>query len=441
MVYSRIFLFSLLCSFFQIVHCETQCTTITYQILNPNLGTFQTLSAACSAVHAHTVSYAPDQNWISQEIKGNAGISYCREYVTSGQYDSRTAVYETPISTPCDCPPKDTIYTGAGLRKNGELFTPPPTICINKCLYDFSDATAAQEIRTDGSITTLFYGDAKSLAAQCSVDDQDDTPPPLNPCKSLNDKGEIVEKDYCEKPDNVACPPGYVSGTFNAKNVCVKSKTNDQDNCVPTASDPYKCLPSKPQEPTEPDANNNCPQGTVQVLIGTTLKCATQEVPPNPDGHCPDSYVKQTYEGISTCIPDNQRPDSNENCPLNTSLVTLSDGSKVCRSGNGGDGSGASEPSTGTGDCNPETDFLCKDFELPTNNKLDVKDIDLPELNENKISWSQSCPADQTVTLMGKTYAFKYNDVCNFLSTYINPLMVAFGYLSGAFIIIGSVRK
>lgn len=429
MVYSRIFLFSLLCSFFQIVHSASQCYLV---------GTtkFNTPETACASFWA-------------QYPNGTNKTYY---FDTTGAYTGKLRCYifaegnnnQAYNIVECDnnCPPLNTNSGTAFFKFNGEVFNAPSQVCINKCLYNYTNTVIGQEVRSDGHIMTTTIGDTISQKKECTDETKSDEPPPLNPCKQYDSKTDsYAEKDYCQQPDNVACPPGYVSGIFNAKNVCVKSKTNDQDNCTPTASDPYKCLPTKPQEPTDPDANNNCPEGTVQVLIGSTLKCATQEVPPDPDGHCPDNYVKQTFDGVSVCVPNNQRPDSNNNCPLNTSLVTLSDGSNVCRSGNGGDGSGASEPTTGTGDCNPETDFLCKDFELPTNNKLDVKDIQLPEINENKISWSQSCPADHTLTIRGKTYAFKYNEVCNFLSTYINPLIVAFGYLSGAFIIIGAVRK
>ena len=443
MVYSRIFLFSCLLCIFQQVNASTQCTSTTYQVLSPNLGTFQSLSSACSAVHNHMKTNQPDQEWKSQQIQGNAGISYCREYVSTGQYDNHVAVYEIPSTNACDCPAKDSIHSGAGLRKNGELFTPPSTICINKCLYDFSTAMAAQEVRNDGTITTLFYGDAKSLASQCSVDTEDDTPPPINPCRTRNAQGQFVDRDYCDAPPN-GCPSGYIQGMFNGRKICVKQDTNNQDNCRATPSDPYRCLPDRPQEPTNPNNEGNCENGTVQVIIGTTLKCVTPEVPPNPNGDCPNNYVKQTYDGVSTCVPDNQRPDNNNNCPLNTSIKTLPDGTSVCSSNGGNDnGSGASEPTgeSGSGQCNPETDFLCKDFDLPVDQKLDVKDVDLPEIDENKISWSQSCPADETVNVMGKTYAFKYNDACNFLSTYIHPLMVALGYLTGALIIVGAARK
>lgn len=413
-----------------------------------------------------------DKFWITNQSNFfGDGLSACKNWFKSPDYNVKFIPYNnlTGIVGRCEqtiksngaiidivnvsgiiethCPPKDTVFSGAGLRRNGELFTPPATICISKCLYDFSDAMASQEVRTDGSITTLFYGDAKSLYAQCSVDDKDDIPPPLNPCKTKNDKGEFVDKDYCDAPPD-GCPEGYIQGMFNGKKICVKQDKNDKDNCKPTVSDPYKCLPNKPT-PESPDQDGNCKPPKVKTMMGTTAYCTEPELPPNPDGSCPKGYVKQTYDGTSICVPDNQRPDGSDNCPLNTTLTTLPDGSKVCRGGNGDDaGGGASEPvggdgEGGSGDCNPETDFLCKDFDLPNpdDTKLNVSDIQIPDLDENKISWSEQCPADATATFSGKSYSFSYDKACSFLSTYIHPLMVAFGYLSGAFILIGAVRK
>lgn len=445
LVYSRIFLFVCLYSFFQIIFAN-QCTSVSYQVNAPLNKTFTSLSSACSAVHAYYMNLEP-KTWVSSIIQGSAGVHYCRERVPSGQFDDRVSVYEIQESTQCECQPKDTNMGSAFLRRNGELFTPPAQICRSKCLYDFSNAAASQEVRSDGSITTVFVGDAISLQAQCPQDTDDDTPPPLNPCRTRNAQGQFVDKDYCDAPPT-GCPSGYVPAMFNGKKICVKQETNDRDNCRPTVAEPYKCLPNQPDAPEGPNDDGNCTPPKIRAIIGTTVSCLTPETPPNPDGSCPKNYVKQTYDGISTCVPDNQRPDADNNCPLNTALTTLPDGSKVCRSGNGnGDGNGgASEPvgtEGGSGDCDPKKDFLCLEADMPNSDseKLTVNELQLPDLDENKLSWSKSCPAPQVLDLSFKTYRFEYSRLCSFLTDYVNPIMIALGYLSGAFIIIGAVRK
>ena len=465
MVHSRIFLLCCCFLIFQIIHAEggagTQCKDPDepkYIWIASNI-TANSLDSACSQVFAQFSQTSPNYTSYRSELVTEAKGACYAKHKTFGS----EVVYVNPLRQnnpkfdlpPCKddgCPTEGTSQS-AFFRRNGELFNMSSEICINKCLYEFKDPIIGQEVRSDGFITTVFTGTAKSRQSKCPLDTPTSEPvPPLNPCKSKNDKtGKYEDKDYCDAPPD-GCPSGYTSGTFNGKKICVKKDTNDKDNCKPTVSEPYKCMDNQPDKPKDPDKDGNCENGKIQVIIGSTLKCVTKEVPPDPDKNCPSGYVKQTYENVSVCVPDNQRPDSNNNCPLNTSLKTLADGTKVCSSGNGDDdnGAGASEPSGNGGDggdgndsgtCDPKKDFLCQDFDLPTDQKLNVKEVDLPEIDENKISWSQSCPADETVNVMGKTYAFKYNDACNFLSNYIHPLMVALGYLTGAFIIVGAARK
>lgn len=339
MVYSRFFLFScLLCIFQQVTHSAYY---LTYDFKGQS---YTDLNTACLAA---VKKLSPNYTVKEIQLKPNStDVFYCFYQITGSR------LYAPVYEKLDNCPPAGTNNGTASFRKNGELFTAPSSVCINKCLYDFKNPVIGQEVRSDGHITTVFVGTAISKYSSCPTDTANDDPPPLNPCKKKDDKGNFVDKDYCDAPPD-GCPSGYIQGMFNGKKICVKQDQNNKDNCKPTVADPYKCSPNKPDEPKDPDQDGKCPEGKVQVIIGSTLKCVTPEVPPDPDGKCPKDYVKQVYEGVSMCVPNNQRPDAGNNCPLNTTLTTLPDGSKVCK-GNGDNdgGGGASEPTGGDGDGN-----------------------------------------------------------------------------------------
>lgn len=121
----------------------------------------------------------------------------------------------------------------------------------------------------------------------------EDSPPPLNEtCNGAT---------YCKRPPE-GCGNGYVSGSFNGQQLCVKSG------------------PSDPNEPDEPEQPNQC----------TASYC------PKPDQgkDCPEGYYTSTYNGQKICVKDNPNPNQpNQNDPNNN------DG--------GDDGGGASEPTGG----------------------------------------------------------------------------------------------
>lgn len=121
-------------------------------------------------------------------------------------------------------------------------------------------------------------------------------PPENNTCNGA---------DYCKRPPQ-GCGEGYVPGSFNGEQLCVRSGPN---------------TPKNPPEPDNPNDPNNCMNG------GTYC-------PQPPDNtSCPSGYYETTYNGSKICVKNNPDPDKpNPNDP-NT------DG-----------GGGASEPTDGGGD-------------------------------------------------------------------------------------------
>lgn len=124
------------------------------------------------------------------------------------------------------------------------------------------------------------------------------TPPPVQPtCGGAT---------YCERPPE-GCGEGYVSGSFNGQQLCVKTS------------------PSTPTEPTEPTEPNEC----------TSAYC--EKTDNNED--CPSGYYSSYFNGTSICVANNPTPNQpNPNDPNN----------------NNDAGSGSSEPQNGD---DPTTNF------------------------------------------------------------------------------------
>ncbi len=130
-----------------------------------------------------------------------------------------------------------------------------------------------------------------------SIQCPDNTKPPENnTCNGA---------DYCKRPPE-GCGPGYVPGSFNGQQLCVRSGPNK---------------PKDPPDPDKPDDPNNCMNGGSYC-------------PQPPDNtQCPSGYYETTYNGSKICVKNNPDPDKpNPNDP-----------------NNGGDGGGSSEPTGGDG--------------------------------------------------------------------------------------------
>lgn len=122
-------------------------------------------------------------------------------------------------------------------------------------------------------------------------------PPENNTCNGAN---------YCKRPPQ-GCGAGYVSGSFNGQQLCVRSGPN---------------VPKNPPEPDNPQDPNNCMNGGSY--------CSQ----PPDNTSCPSGYNETTFNGSKICVKNNPDPEKpNPNDPNN------SDG--------GGDGDGNGDGDTG----------------------------------------------------------------------------------------------
>jgi archaellum component FlaC len=230
------------------------------------------------------------------------------------------------INKDVQCPPKNTMNVHWMSKSTTSI---PLRMCVEGCTYEGSGlVTETQNYKN----TILFATgdtqnctnlnsdspppkcDTKDPYGECYVPPNDDcvrlkdgsiTCPKNNPPPTPKDpcNGET----YCKKPPT-GCGSGYVSGSFNGQELCVKSGPSTP--------------PVKPNDPNDPENPN---------------KCATSYCPkPDDNKDCPSGYYQTTHNGESICVKNNPTPNNpNPNDPNN--------------SAGGDNGSGSSEPSTGDG--------------------------------------------------------------------------------------------
>lgn len=93
---------------------------------------------------------------------------------------------------------------------------------------------------------------------------------------------------YCVRPPE-GCGTGYVSGSFNGQQLCVKSGPS---------------TPPDPTDPTDPQPPNQC----------TAQYCPK----PEPEKECPTGYYSSYYNGTPLCVANNPNPNQpNQNDPNN----------------------------------------------------------------------------------------------------------------------------
>lgn len=85
-------------------------------------------------------------------------------------------------------------------------------------------------------------------------------------------------------------------------------------------------------------------------------------------------------------------------------------------------------------------DWTKNDSELPDTETNQVTELPIPELQENAISWSASCPPDVQVPInlygQSSTLTFSWSPWCQLLNV-IKPAIIASAYIGAAFIVLG----
>lgn len=296
-----------------------------YYILDTAYGfnkdkTFSSQSSACSA-------YASAYNAVNTSYKlaeNGFDTSACIFIFKTAQGTVINSGHRVSLSSMTQCPMKGwpaPAYLPKGTTKI------PIRLCNQGCTLEGSGLT----IDTNNYVMTpmSYTGDSVDCTEryanepqQCDESDPygDCFVPPDDDCVRLKDgsitcpnnqpppiKPTCGGADYCESPPE-GCGEGYVSGSFNGQQLCVKSGPS---------------TPPDPEDP-EPEQPNQC----------TATYC------PKPDDNkdCPTGYYSTVYNGQNICVKNNPTPNQpNPNDPNNNDQPPASEPS----TGDGGTGDGS----------------------------------------------------------------------------------------------------
>ena len=207
--------------------------------------------------------------------------------------------------------------------------------------------------------------------------DPDPDPNPVLPCIS----------DSCPNPNNLRCPSGYVSGSFNGQKICAKSKDNEPDT---------ECDPS----------TQDCSELRTEKIVNAV---------DNANADITDSVnnLGDRMDGPLGAIKDGLQDISDK-------LTAIAD--KI-RSG-GGSTPNPVDPS-GPVDTSP------------FNADVPIQDTDPKQLDSSLFSSSAQCPANNVLSLPNYNinYQFNYAQICDFLS-WFSYLVMIFAYIVAAYIVI-----
>ncbi|KXZ64710.1 hypothetical protein [Acinetobacter venetianus] len=304
--------FSSICSF------SVVAATVFYNTAEGINKTYPTSNQAC--IGYFTV--APPPNYKSSN--GDVGQGRCGFTRIDGSVGSTTAVLQSFNQ----CPSSGTLLV---VWLEYQTTHVPTRVCKDGCT---AEGSGRRTDMNDYSNTIMQY---TGNGTNCTNQYTDDPPPPCDKtdpygqcyvppddnCMRASD-GSIYcpdneappqnetcnGADYCNRPPE-GCGEGYVSGSFNGQQLCVRSGPNN---------------PSNPPEPDQPDDPNNCMNGGSYC-------------PQSPNNStCPSGYYETTYNGSKICVRNNPNPDQpNPNDPNN------SDGGD----NGGGDGDGNGDGETG----------------------------------------------------------------------------------------------
>lgn len=192
--------------------------------------------------------------------------------------------------------------------------------------------------------------------------------------------------DSCPNPNNLRCPTGYVSGSFNGQKICAKSKDPEPDtSCDPESKD---CSELRTERIVTAVDNANADITDSVNNLGDRLDN-------------PLNYIKDALVDISD------------------KLATIADNIR-----NGGGSNPNPDPNGGV-DTSP---FHA---DVPINETV-ARDLD-----SGLFSSSSQCPASNVLSLPNYNihYEFKYAEICDFLH-WFSYLVMIFAYIVAAHIVI-----
>ncbi|WP_445346524.1 virulence factor TspB C-terminal domain-related protein [Acinetobacter bohemicus] len=264
------------------------------------------------------------------------------------------------------------------------LADPPYSICstggtyqgqsMGKCLFN------VDSMNKTSSGFDIF---AHSTGATCEnitvlvgTDEPEPEQPTVLPCTA----------DSCLNPNNLRCPTGYVRGSFNGQNLCVKNNNPDPE--------------PEPECPEE-----GCKDESEEEIINAI---------DNANNEITDS-VNNLGSGLEQLFND-----------IKDLLQEISN--KISALANNGNNGGNEDGNDG------------KDVDTsPLEADLPYKQLEKQTLDENIFSSNAQCPEDRILNLpfvgTSFTYTFKFYEICNGLNIMSYFIMIA-AYLLSIYILV-----
>lgn len=259
-----------------------------------------------------------------------------------------------PINTPCT---------------NPEGCSPGPSYSLGLSsmsdrVYRNSDCT----VELQDGCTQLPNGNI-----ECEEEEEEEENDPILQCST----------DSCPNPDNKRCPTGYVRGSYNGQNLCVKSRTDDE------CDDPNGC--------DEPESEDE---------IIAAIDRANNDI--TDSNNTINDTLNQGFENIKNAL----------NAILDK-IGQLSDSIAGLGNNNGGSENQNQQPDT--------SGF---------NADLPVEDEEIQNLDKGLYTTNDQCPAKKIINLpqYGLHHEFDFTEICNTLYLF-GYLVLIFSYVIAARIV------
>lgn len=269
-----------------------------------------------------------------------------------------------------------------------KLSDPPYLICSNTCQFEVYNMSFSQS-KKQWDLFSKMNG--KTCAGNTNLEGGYDPTDPEPP------KDTILKctADYCKNPNNLQCPSGYATGSFNGSRICYKKNPNTDPNANEGEPDP------------EPDENG----------------CVPEEAFPEK---CTIHAINDAKNKIGNAINNASNSNSDSNGEINRNLENIVEQIRNLKIGTG----------TGSGNGNGEIDGPVDTS--PFHVETPYVDMYDRQIDQNIFSSSPSCPPDSNLnmTFAGRSfgYSFSYEPICSAFNT-LSFIIMTLAYCYAAYIV------
>lgn len=334
----------------------------------------------------------------------------------------------------CYVPPDDDCVRS----KDGSITCPPnkPPIPNDTC----NGATYCKKPPTGcgtGYVSGSFNGQELCVKSGPST-------PPVTPNdpNDPNDPNKCTIS-YCPKPDdNKDCPDGYYQSIYNGQKICVKNDPNPNDP-NPNPNDPNN--PNDPPPSSDPSSNDVDLKPVLDAIkslkdaLLSSLSTISKKITDLVDGQKKTNETLEKSDKHLENIEKSSQAASEATAQTNEKLDDLKDAIEGQYKCNNNSYNPNDPHSSKYRECT-ESDLPFPNSSSPSDTNIDIGDISVGDYESNYVSWSAQCPPDNhvSINLMGQssTLVLSWSPWCELLSK-IRWAIIACAYFAAAYIILG----